>query len=208
MWPDWRSWVSPCSPRELPCSGRCTRCAGRAAARTIAGSPPCVRWSPRTAPPCSVSCSRSPAWCCTWSPATSVWEACASLAIGVLLVCVAYWLAGTRANSSSGAPPTRRRAVGSGPCWRRNPRSTAWRRCSPCSSASTRPWSPPDRPRAGPGQRGGRGGRRPHQTLRRHTVPEADQIFLDVTDAGALQDAAGGNVAAESPAATGERGGA
>ncbi|MFE2515693.1 cation diffusion facilitator family transporter [Streptomyces mirabilis] len=41
-----------------------------------------------------------------------------------------------------------------------------------------------------------------------HTVPEADQIFLDVTDAGATQAAARGNVAAESPAATGERGGA
>ncbi|GHD58845.1 hypothetical protein GCM10010317_048670 [Streptomyces mirabilis] len=41
-----------------------------------------------------------------------------------------------------------------------------------------------------------------------HTVSEADQIFLDVTDAGAAQAAARGNVAAESPAATGERGGA
>ncbi|GAX49555.1 cation transporter [Streptomyces olivochromogenes] len=41
-----------------------------------------------------------------------------------------------------------------------------------------------------------------------HTVPEADQIFLDVTDAGAAQTAARGKVTAESPAATGERGGA
>lgn len=41
-----------------------------------------------------------------------------------------------------------------------------------------------------------------------HTVPEADQIFLDVTDAGAAQATGRGNVAAESPAATGERGGA
>ncbi|MFF4729586.1 cation diffusion facilitator family transporter [Streptomyces mirabilis] len=41
-----------------------------------------------------------------------------------------------------------------------------------------------------------------------HTVPEAAQIFLDVTDAGAAHAAARGNVAAESPAATGERGGA
>lgn len=41
-----------------------------------------------------------------------------------------------------------------------------------------------------------------------HTVPEADQIFLDVTDAGAARAAARGNVAAEGPAATGERGGA
>ncbi|MET7977681.1 cation diffusion facilitator family transporter [Streptomyces mirabilis] len=41
-----------------------------------------------------------------------------------------------------------------------------------------------------------------------HIVPEADQIFLDVTDAGAARAAARGDVAAESPAATGERGGA
>ncbi|MFF8023037.1 cation diffusion facilitator family transporter [Streptomyces sp. NPDC007896] len=40
------------------------------------------------------------------------------------------------------------------------------------------------------------------------TVPEADQIFLDVTDARAARAAARGSVAAESPAATGERGGA
>jgi hypothetical protein len=39
-----------------------------------------------------------------------------------------------------------------------------------------------------------------------HLVPEADQIFLDVTDASASRAAAGR--AAESPAATGERGGA
>jgi cation diffusion facilitator family transporter len=39
-------------------------------------------------------------------------------------------------------------------------------------------------------------------------VPEADQIFLDVTDASTARAAAGKGRAAESPAATGERGGA
>jgi divalent metal cation (Fe/Co/Zn/Cd) transporter len=41
-----------------------------------------------------------------------------------------------------------------------------------------------------------------------HAVPEAEQIFLDVTDARAARAAARGCAAAESPAATGERGGA
>ncbi|MFD5073946.1 cation diffusion facilitator family transporter [Streptomyces sp. NPDC058371] len=41
-----------------------------------------------------------------------------------------------------------------------------------------------------------------------HLVPEADQIFLDVTDASTARAAAREGRAAESPAATGERGGA
>ncbi|WP_432175905.1 cation diffusion facilitator family transporter [Streptomyces sp. Tue6028] len=41
-----------------------------------------------------------------------------------------------------------------------------------------------------------------------HTFPDADQIFLDVTDARTARAAARGARAAESPAATGERGGA
>ncbi|MEU4658230.1 cation diffusion facilitator family transporter [Streptomyces sp. NPDC023723] len=41
-----------------------------------------------------------------------------------------------------------------------------------------------------------------------HTVPEAGQIFLDVTDAQEAQGAEEAEGAAESPAATGERGGA
>ncbi|MFD8422207.1 cation diffusion facilitator family transporter [Streptomyces sp. NPDC059466] len=41
-----------------------------------------------------------------------------------------------------------------------------------------------------------------------HTVPEADQIFLDVTDAAAARAAAREDGTAEDPAATGERGGA
>lgn len=41
-----------------------------------------------------------------------------------------------------------------------------------------------------------------------HTVPEADQIFLDVTDAGLARAAAQGDGTAGDPAATGERSGA
>jgi divalent metal cation (Fe/Co/Zn/Cd) transporter len=40
-----------------------------------------------------------------------------------------------------------------------------------------------------------------------HTFPEADQVFLDVTDARTARAAAGG-ARTGSPAATGERGGA
>jgi cation diffusion facilitator family transporter len=41
-----------------------------------------------------------------------------------------------------------------------------------------------------------------------HTIPAADQIFLDVTDARTTRAAGPGDAAAVSPAATGERGGA
>ncbi|MET7721950.1 cation diffusion facilitator family transporter [Streptomyces mirabilis] len=138
-----------------------------------------------------------------------VWEACASLAIGVLLVCVAYWL----------GRDAREQLIGRAADEEASRRIRALLEAQPeidsvealltmqlgldSTLVAARIDLVP-----------GLDSEEVEETAVRikrsvaHTVPEADQIFLDVTDAGALQDAARGNVAAESPAATGERGGA
>ncbi|MEU0817452.1 cation diffusion facilitator family transporter [Streptomyces mirabilis] len=138
-----------------------------------------------------------------------VWEACASLAIGLLLVCVAYWL----------GRDAREQLIGRAADEEASRRIRALLEAQPeidsvealltmqlgldSTLVAARIDLVP-----------GLDSEEVKETAVRikrsvaHTVPEADQIFLDVTDAGALQDAARGNAAAESPAATGERGGA
>ncbi|EPJ42799.1 putative Zinc transporter 9 [Streptomyces afghaniensis 772] len=60
-----------------------------------------------------------------------VWEASASLAIGALLVYVAYRLGRDARDQLIGERPTGRRAGRSGSCCGHSRRSTAWRPCSP-----------------------------------------------------------------------------
>jgi cation diffusion facilitator family transporter len=138
-----------------------------------------------------------------------VWEACASLAIGVLLVCVAYWL----------GRDAREQLIGRAADEEASRRIRALLEAQPEIDSvealltmqlgldSTLVAARIDLVPGLDSEEVEEVAVRIKRSVA-HTVPEADQIFLDVTDAGALQDAAGGNVAAESPAATGERGGA
>ncbi|MER5827907.1 cation diffusion facilitator family transporter [Streptomyces mirabilis] len=138
-----------------------------------------------------------------------VWEACASLAIGVLLVCVAYWL----------GRDAREQLIGRAADEEASRRIRALLEAQPEIDSvealltmqlgldSTLVAARIDLVPGLDSEEVEEIAVRIRRSVA-HTVPEADQIFLDVTDAGALQDAARGNAAAESPAATGERGGA
>ncbi|MET7350810.1 cation diffusion facilitator family transporter [Streptomyces mirabilis] len=138
-----------------------------------------------------------------------VWEACASLAIGALLVCVAYWL----------GRDAREQLVGRAADEQASRRIRALLEAQPEIDSvealltmqlgldSTLVAARIDLvPGLDSEEVEEVAVRIKHSVA--HIVPEADQIFLDVTDAGAARAAARGNVAAESPAATGERGGA
>ncbi|QIZ02161.2 cation diffusion facilitator family transporter [Streptomyces sp. S1D4-11] len=138
-----------------------------------------------------------------------VWEACASLAIGALLVCVAYWL----------GRDAREQLIGRAADEEASRRFRALLEAQPeiysvealltmelgldSTLVAARVDLVP-----------GLDSEKVEEVAVRikgsvaHTVPKAAQIFLDVTDARAARAAARGSVAAESPAATGERGGA
>ncbi|MFD8650439.1 cation diffusion facilitator family transporter [Streptomyces mirabilis] len=138
-----------------------------------------------------------------------VWEACASLAIGVLLVCVAYWL----------GRDAREQLIGRAADEEASRRIRTLLEAQPEIDSvealltmqlgldSTLVAARIDLVPGLDSEEVEEIAVRIKRSVA-HTVPEADQIFLDVTDPGAPQDAARGNVAAESPAATGERGGA
>ncbi|MER5663971.1 cation diffusion facilitator family transporter [Streptomyces mirabilis] len=138
-----------------------------------------------------------------------VWEACASLAIGALLVCVAYWL----------GRDAREQLIGRAADEEASRRIRALLEAQPEIDSvealltmelgldSTLVAARIDLVPGLDSEEVEEVAVRIKRSVA-HTVPEADQIFLDVTDAGAAQAAARGNVAAESPAATGERGGA
>ncbi|MER5899675.1 cation diffusion facilitator family transporter [Streptomyces mirabilis] len=138
-----------------------------------------------------------------------VWEACASLAIGALLVCVAYWL----------GRDAREQLIGRAADEEASRRIRALLEAQPEIDSvealltmqlgldSTLVAARIDLAPGLDSEEVEEVAVRIKRSVA-HTVPEADQIFLDVTDAGAARAAARGNVAAESPAATGERGGA
>ncbi|MFE2690964.1 cation diffusion facilitator family transporter [Streptomyces mirabilis] len=138
-----------------------------------------------------------------------VWEACASLAIGALLVCVAYWL----------GRDAREQLIGRAADEEASRRIRALLEAQPEIDSvealltmqlgldSTLVAARIDLVPGLDSEEVEEVAVRIKRSVA-HTVPEADQIFLDVTDAGATPAAARGNVAAESPAATGERGGA
>ncbi|MFD7003561.1 cation diffusion facilitator family transporter [Streptomyces mirabilis] len=138
-----------------------------------------------------------------------VWEACASLAIGALLVCVAYWL----------GRDAREQLIGRAADEEASRRIRALLEAQPEIDSvealltmqlgldSTLVAARIDLVPGLDSEEVEEVAVRIKRSVA-HTVPEADQIFLDVTDAGAARAAARGNVAAESPAATGERGGA
>ncbi|MFD7485802.1 cation diffusion facilitator family transporter [Streptomyces mirabilis] len=138
-----------------------------------------------------------------------VWEACASLAIGVLLVCVAYWL----------GRDAREQLIGRAADEEASRRIRTLLEAQPEIDSvealltmqlgldSTLVAARIDLVPGLDSEEVEEVAVRIKRSVA-HTVPEADQIFLDVTDAGVPQDAVRGNVAAESPAATGERGGA
>ncbi|MER5532747.1 cation diffusion facilitator family transporter [Streptomyces mirabilis] len=138
-----------------------------------------------------------------------VWEACASLAIGALLVCVAYWL----------GRDAREQLIGRAADEEASRRIRALLEAQPEIDSvealltmqlgldSTLVAARIDLVPGLDSEEVEEVAVRIKRSVA-HTVPEADQIFLDVTDAGAAQAAARGNVAAKSPAATGERGGA
>ncbi|MFF2128764.1 cation diffusion facilitator family transporter [Streptomyces olivochromogenes] len=138
-----------------------------------------------------------------------VWEACASLAIGALLVCVAYWL----------GRDAREQLIGRAADEEASRRIRALLEAQPEIDSvealltmqlgldSTLVAARIDLVPGLDSEEVEEVAVRIKRSVA-HTVPEADQIFLDVTDAGAAQTAARGNATAESPAATGERGGA
>ncbi|MFE5079486.1 cation diffusion facilitator family transporter [Streptomyces mirabilis] len=138
-----------------------------------------------------------------------VWEACASLAIGALLVCVAYWL----------GRDAREQLIGRAADEQASRRIRALLEAQPEIDSvealltmqlgldSTLVAARIDLVPGLDSEEVEEVAVRIKRSVA-HTVPEADQIFLDVTDAGAARAAARGDVAAESPAATGERGGA
>lgn len=138
-----------------------------------------------------------------------VWEACASLAIGALLVCVAYWL----------GQDAREQLIGRAADEDASRRIRALLEAQPEIDSvealltmqlgldSTLVAARIDLVPGLDSEEVEEVAVRVKRSVA-HTVPEADQIFLDVTDAGAAQIAARGNGTAESPAATGERGGA
>ncbi|MFF3576607.1 cation diffusion facilitator family transporter [Streptomyces mirabilis] len=138
-----------------------------------------------------------------------VWEACASLAIGALLVCVAYWL----------GRDAREQLIGRAADEEASRRIRALLEAQPEIDSvealltmqlgldSTLVAARIDLAPGLDSEEVEEVAVRIKRSVA-HTVPEADQIFLDVTDAGAARAAARGNVTAESPAATGERGGA
>ncbi|MGW1755095.1 cation diffusion facilitator family transporter [Streptomyces mirabilis] len=138
-----------------------------------------------------------------------VWEACASLAIGALLVCVAYWLGRDAREQLIG------RAAGEEASRRIRALLEAQPEIDSVEALLTMRLGLDStlvaaRIDLAPGLDSEEVEEVAVRIKRSvaHTVPEADQIFLDVTDAGAAQTAARGNATAESPAATGERGGA
>ncbi|MFF3656788.1 cation diffusion facilitator family transporter [Streptomyces olivochromogenes] len=138
-----------------------------------------------------------------------VWEACASLAIGALLVCVAYWL----------GRDAREQLIGRAADEEASRRIRALLEAQPEIDSvealltmqlgldSTLVAARIDLVPGLDSEEVEEVAVRIKRSVA-HTVPEADQIFLDVTDARAAQTAARGNGTAESPAATGERGGA
>ncbi|MFF0036010.1 cation diffusion facilitator family transporter [Streptomyces mirabilis] len=138
-----------------------------------------------------------------------VWEACASLTIGALLVCVAYWL----------GRDAREQLIGRAADEEASRRIRALLEAQPEIDSvealltmqlgldSTLVAARIDLAPGLDSEEVEEVAVRIKRSVA-HTVPEADQIFLDVTDAGAARAAARGNVTAESPAATGERGGA
>lgn len=138
-----------------------------------------------------------------------VWEACASLAIGALLVCVAYWL----------GRDAREQLIGRAADELASRRIRALLEAQPEIDSvealltmqlgldSTLVAARIDLVPGLDSEEVEAVAVRIKRSVA-HIVPEADQIFLDVTDAGAARAAARGDVAAESPAATGERGGA
>lgn len=138
-----------------------------------------------------------------------VWEACASLAIGALLVCVAYWL----------GRDAREQLIGRAADEQASRRIRALLEAQPEIDSvealltmqlgldSTLVAARIDLVPGLDSEEVEEVAVRIKRSVA-HIVPEADQIFLDVTDAGAARAAARGDVAAESPAATGERGGA
>ncbi|MFK0018519.1 cation diffusion facilitator family transporter [Streptomyces sp. NPDC090798] len=138
-----------------------------------------------------------------------VWEACASLAIGALLVCVAYWL----------GRDAREQLIGRAADEEASRRIRALLEAQPEIDSvealltmelgldSTLVAARIDLVPGLDSEEVEEVAVRIKRSVA-DTVPEADQIFLDVTDAAAAQAAARGNRAAESPAATGERGGA
>ncbi|MFD5758314.1 cation diffusion facilitator family transporter, partial [Streptomyces sp. NPDC127044] len=135
-----------------------------------------------------------------------VWEACASLAIGLLLVCVAYWL----------GRDAREQLIGRAADEEASRRIRALLEAQPEIDSvealltmqlgldSTLVAARIDLVPGLDSEEVEEIAVRIKRSVA-HTVPEADQIFLDVTDAGAQQDAARGNAAAESPAAPGGR---
>ncbi|MEU1030741.1 cation diffusion facilitator family transporter [Streptomyces mirabilis] len=138
-----------------------------------------------------------------------VWEACASLAIGALLVCVAYWL----------GRDAREQLIGRAADEQASRRIRALLEAQPEIDSvealltmqlgldSTLVAARIDLVPGLDSEEVEEVAVRIKRSVA-HIAPEADQIFLDVTDAGAARAAARGDVAAESPAATGERGGA
>ncbi|MFE4990737.1 cation diffusion facilitator family transporter [Streptomyces mirabilis] len=138
-----------------------------------------------------------------------VWEACASLAIGALLVCVAYWL----------GRDAREQLIGRAADEQASRRIRALLEAQPEIDSveslltmqlgldSTLVAARIDLVPGLDSEEVEEVAVRIKRSVA-HIVPEADQIFLDVTDAGAARAVARGDVAAESPAATGERGGA
>ncbi|SFF32337.1 cation diffusion facilitator family transporter [Streptomyces mirabilis] len=138
-----------------------------------------------------------------------VWEACASLAIGALLVCVAYWLGRDAREQLIG------RAADEEASWRIRALLEAQPEIDSVEALLTMQLGLDSTLVAArvdlvPGLDSEEVEEVAVRIKRSvaHAVPEAEQIFLDVTDARAARAAARGCAAAESPAATGERGGA
>ncbi|MFH8388823.1 cation diffusion facilitator family transporter [Streptomyces sp. NPDC018036] len=150
-----------------------------------------------------------------------VWEACASFAIGLLLVCIAFWLGSDAREQLIG------RAVDEEQSGRIRELLKAQPEIDSVEALLTMELGLDSTLVAAridlvPGLDSEEVEEVAVRIKRSvaHTFPEADQIFLDVTDAGAARAAArrGGSVAGDvsetgrpttgSPAATGERGGA
>ena len=92
---------------------------------------------------------------------------------------------------------------GSAPCWRSSPRSTAWRRCSRWTGHWTPRWWPPGST-SSPGSTASRSRRSPYASSARRPGGPRGRPDLPRRDRPRPPKEAG----AESPAATGERGGA
>ncbi|MFD5813556.1 cation diffusion facilitator family transporter [Streptomyces sp. NPDC127038] len=150
-----------------------------------------------------------------------VWEACASFAIGLLLVCIAFWLGSDAREQLIGRAVDEEQSGRIRELLRAQPEidSVEALLTMELGLDSTLVAARIDLVPGLDSEEVEEVAIRIKRSVA-HTFPEADQIFLDVTDAGAARAAArrGGSVAGDasetgrpttgSPAATGERGGA